>query len=117
MPPERCPRLGFLPDELRLTTIAARDSKPMRSRSHDPGGATGDLPRQTSCGPVHIRISRHGDIPKERKCARLPAKTAFVTAGASGIGFAIVRAFAAVGMHVMLADIERTHRVAVKTPV
>jgi NAD(P)-dependent dehydrogenase (short-subunit alcohol dehydrogenase family) len=40
-----------------------------------------------------------------------------VTAGASGIGFAIVRAFAAVGMHVMLADIERTHRVAVKTPV
>jgi NAD(P)-dependent dehydrogenase (short-subunit alcohol dehydrogenase family) len=33
-------------------------------------------------------------------------KTAFVTGGASGIGFALGRAFAGVGMNVMLADIE-----------
>jgi NAD(P)-dependent dehydrogenase (short-subunit alcohol dehydrogenase family) len=33
-------------------------------------------------------------------------KTAFVTGGASGIGFALGRAFAQVGMKVMLADIE-----------
>jgi short chain dehydrogenase len=33
-------------------------------------------------------------------------KTAFVTGGASGIGFALCRAFAEVGMKVMLADIE-----------
>ena len=35
-------------------------------------------------------------------------KTAFVTGGASGIGFALGRAFAEAGMNVMLADIE-TH--------
>jgi NAD(P)-dependent dehydrogenase (short-subunit alcohol dehydrogenase family) len=34
-------------------------------------------------------------------------KTAFVTGGASGIGFAMAQAFAAVGMKVMLADIEQ----------
>lgn len=33
-------------------------------------------------------------------------KTAFVTGGASGIGFALGRAFAEAGMNVMLADIE-----------
>src|SRR4051812_882163 len=33
-------------------------------------------------------------------------KTAFVTGGASGIGLALGRAFAEVGMKVMLADIE-----------
>lgn len=36
----------------------------------------------------------------------LAGKTAFVTGGASGIGFALGRAFAEVGMKVMLADIE-----------
>jgi NAD(P)-dependent dehydrogenase (short-subunit alcohol dehydrogenase family) len=36
----------------------------------------------------------------------LAGKTAFVTGGASGIGFALARAFAAAGMKVMLADIE-----------
>ena len=34
------------------------------------------------------------------------SKTAFVTGGASGIGFALGRAFAEAGMNVMLADIE-----------
>jgi NAD(P)-dependent dehydrogenase (short-subunit alcohol dehydrogenase family) len=37
----------------------------------------------------------------------LKGKTAFVTGGASGIGLALGRAFARVGMQVMLADIER----------
>src|SRR5271156_4557869 len=36
----------------------------------------------------------------------LAGKAAFITGGASGIGFALGRAFAAVGMKVMLADIE-----------
>jgi NAD(P)-dependent dehydrogenase (short-subunit alcohol dehydrogenase family) len=36
----------------------------------------------------------------------LAGKTAFVTGGASGIGFALGRAFVAAGMRVMLADIE-----------
>jgi NAD(P)-dependent dehydrogenase (short-subunit alcohol dehydrogenase family) len=36
----------------------------------------------------------------------LAGKTAFVTGGASGIGFALGRAFAEEGMNVMLADIE-----------
>jgi NAD(P)-dependent dehydrogenase (short-subunit alcohol dehydrogenase family) len=36
----------------------------------------------------------------------LTGKTAFVTGGASGIGLALGQAFAAAGMHVMLADIE-----------
>jgi NAD(P)-dependent dehydrogenase (short-subunit alcohol dehydrogenase family) len=36
----------------------------------------------------------------------LAGKTAFVTGGASGIGFALGRAFADAGMKVMLADIE-----------
>ena len=36
----------------------------------------------------------------------LTGKTAFVTGGASGIGLALGRAFAAAGMRVMLADIE-----------
>ncbi len=36
----------------------------------------------------------------------LAGKTAFVTGGASGIGFALGRAFAESGMNVMLADIE-----------
>jgi NAD(P)-dependent dehydrogenase (short-subunit alcohol dehydrogenase family) len=36
----------------------------------------------------------------------LAGKTAFVTGGASGIGFALGRVFAAAGMKVMLADIE-----------
>jgi NAD(P)-dependent dehydrogenase (short-subunit alcohol dehydrogenase family) len=36
----------------------------------------------------------------------LAGKTAFVTGGASGIGFALGRAFAQAGMKVMLADIE-----------
>jgi len=36
----------------------------------------------------------------------LAGKTAFVTGGASGIGLAMGRAFAAAGMRVMLADIE-----------
>jgi NAD(P)-dependent dehydrogenase (short-subunit alcohol dehydrogenase family) len=36
----------------------------------------------------------------------LSGKTAFVTGGASGIGFELGRAFAAAGMNVMLADIE-----------
>jgi NAD(P)-dependent dehydrogenase (short-subunit alcohol dehydrogenase family) len=37
----------------------------------------------------------------------LKGKTAFVTGGASGIGFAMARAFAAEGMKVMLADVEQ----------
>ena len=37
----------------------------------------------------------------------LAGKAAFVTGGASGIGFALARAFAEEGMKVMLADIER----------
>jgi NAD(P)-dependent dehydrogenase (short-subunit alcohol dehydrogenase family) len=37
----------------------------------------------------------------------LKGKTAFVTGGASGIGLAMAQAFAAVGMKVMLADIEQ----------
>lgn len=36
----------------------------------------------------------------------LSGKTAFVTGGASGIGFALGRAFAEAGMNVMLADVE-----------
>jgi NAD(P)-dependent dehydrogenase (short-subunit alcohol dehydrogenase family) len=36
----------------------------------------------------------------------LSGKTAFVTGGASGIGFALGRAFAQAGMKVMLADVE-----------
>jgi NAD(P)-dependent dehydrogenase (short-subunit alcohol dehydrogenase family) len=36
----------------------------------------------------------------------LAGKTAFVSGGASGIGFALARAFAEAGMQVMLADIE-----------
>ena len=36
----------------------------------------------------------------------LAGKTAFVTGGASGIGLALGRAFAAAGMNVMLADVE-----------
>ena len=36
----------------------------------------------------------------------LAGKTAFVTGGAGGIGFALGRAFAEAGMKVMLADIE-----------
>jgi NAD(P)-dependent dehydrogenase (short-subunit alcohol dehydrogenase family) len=36
----------------------------------------------------------------------LAGKTAFVTGGASGIGLALARAFAEIGMNVMLADIE-----------
>ncbi len=36
----------------------------------------------------------------------LAGKTAFVTGGASGIGFALARSFAEAGMRVMLADIE-----------
>ncbi|MEA2793417.1 MAG: hypothetical protein QOI87_797 [Bradyrhizobium sp.] len=36
----------------------------------------------------------------------LAGKTAFVTGGAGGIGFALGRAFAQAGMKVMLADIE-----------
>ena len=36
----------------------------------------------------------------------LAGKTAFITGGASGIGFALGRAFAQAGMKVMLADIE-----------
>jgi NAD(P)-dependent dehydrogenase (short-subunit alcohol dehydrogenase family) len=35
------------------------------------------------------------------------AKTAFITGGASGIGFAMAKAFGAAGMNVMIADIER----------
>ena len=34
-------------------------------------------------------------------------KTAFVTGGASGIGLGMVRAFAAAGMKVVVADIEQ----------
>ena len=37
----------------------------------------------------------------------LAGKTAFVTGGASGIGFALGRAFVDAGMKVMLADIEK----------
>jgi NAD(P)-dependent dehydrogenase (short-subunit alcohol dehydrogenase family) len=37
---------------------------------------------------------------------QLAGKTAFVTGGAGGIGFALGRAFAEAGMNVMLADIE-----------
>src|ERR1700677_2042717 len=36
----------------------------------------------------------------------LAGKAAFITGGASGIGFALGRAFAEAGMSVMLADIE-----------
>ena len=48
------------------------------------------------------------DMPSGRRGTMrdLASKTAFVTGGASGIGFALGRAFAEVGMNVMLADIE-----------
>src|SRR5437660_9016295 len=46
---------------------------------------------------------REGDFMRELK-----GKTAFVTGGASGIGLALGRAFAEVGMKVMLADVERS---------
>src|SRR5262249_6736150 len=45
---------------------------------------------------------------KEETMMELAGKTAFVTGGASGIGLALGRAFAEVGMNVMLADIEST---------
>ncbi len=45
----------------------------------------------------------------------LAGKTAFVTGGASGIGFALGRAFAEAGMRVMLADIETDALAAVKS--
>jgi NAD(P)-dependent dehydrogenase (short-subunit alcohol dehydrogenase family) len=35
-------------------------------------------------------------------------KTAFITGGASGIGFAMAKAFAEEGMNVMLADVEQS---------
>jgi NAD(P)-dependent dehydrogenase (short-subunit alcohol dehydrogenase family) len=43
---------------------------------------------------------------------KLTGKAAFVTGGASGIGFALGRAFAQAGMRVMLADIETDALVA-----
>jgi hypothetical protein len=47
------------------------------------------------------RVAEGGDVMRD-----LAGKTAFVTGGASGIGFALGRAFAKAGMKVMLADIE-----------
>ena len=41
-----------------------------------------------------------------RRMRDIAGKTAFVTGGADGIGFALGRAFAEAGMNVMLADIE-----------
>jgi NAD(P)-dependent dehydrogenase (short-subunit alcohol dehydrogenase family) len=43
---------------------------------------------------------------EHRDMRELAGKTAFVTGGASGIGFALGRTFAEAGMQVMLADIE-----------
>src|SRR5690349_6052160 len=43
---------------------------------------------------------------ENRDMRELTGKTAFVTGGASGIGFALGQAFATAGMKVMLADIE-----------
>jgi NAD(P)-dependent dehydrogenase (short-subunit alcohol dehydrogenase family) len=54
------------------------------------------------------RISAFGHILEEAgvNMREFAGKTAFVTGGASGIGFALGRAFAEAGMKVMLADIE-----------
>jgi NAD(P)-dependent dehydrogenase (short-subunit alcohol dehydrogenase family) len=48
-----------------------------------------------------LYLQKAGTIMRE-----LAGKTAFVTGGAGGIGFALGRAFAEAGMKVMLADIE-----------
>jgi NAD(P)-dependent dehydrogenase (short-subunit alcohol dehydrogenase family) len=45
-------------------------------------------------------------VDVEERVKEFSGKTAFVTGGASGIGFALGRAFAEAGMNVMLADIE-----------
>src|SRR3954466_13756858 len=53
------------------------------------------------------RVQRSRIVGAEAKSMRdLAGKTAFVTGGAGGIGFALGRAFAEAGMKVMLADIE-----------
>jgi NAD(P)-dependent dehydrogenase (short-subunit alcohol dehydrogenase family) len=48
----------------------------------------------------------HNQKAPEGIMRELAGKTAFVTGGAGGIGFALGRAFAMAGMNVMLADIE-----------
>lgn len=58
-------------------------------------------------GPKHPRAeSKAGERGGGGIMRDLAGKTAFVTGGASGIGFALGQAFAEAGMKVMLADIE-----------
>jgi len=53
-----------------------------------------------------MRVNRAALKGASDNMRELAGKTAFVTGGASGIGFALGRAFAEAGMKVMLADIE-----------
>ena len=54
---------------------------------------------------LQFTISIHGESKVMREFV---GKAAFVTGGASGIGWALSRAFAEAGCKVMLADIEKT---------
>jgi NAD(P)-dependent dehydrogenase (short-subunit alcohol dehydrogenase family) len=56
-------------------------------------------------GDESMRLCRDQEI-NEGTMHELAGKAAFITGGASGIGFALGRAFAEAGMKVMLADIE-----------
>jgi len=53
-----------------------------------------------------MQVGKFKQIPGETTMREFAGKTAFVTGGAGGIGFALGRAFAQTGMKVMLADIE-----------
>lgn len=70
------------------------------------GGEPARLRYAGICSPDREMVTfsitaRAGDSMRE-----FAGKTAFVTGGASGIGFALGRAFAEAGMKVMLADVE-----------
>jgi len=65
-----------------------------------PSGAYQKRPGSCCC------YSGRRNLEVQEIMRELAGKTAFVTGGASGIGFALGRAFAEAGMKVMLADIE-----------